>query len=79
MVNVIGGTLILTGVNTAFNGSVVINESSRWYSTSTVQIRPGDTIVVPLNAEHLPLLPLWQAVTQIIYNVAIAAAAVHSF
>jgi protein involved in polysaccharide export with SLBB domain len=61
------------------NGSVVINESSRWYSTSTVQIRPGDTIVVPLNAEHLPLLPLWQAVTQIIYNVAIAAAAVHSF
>ena len=61
------------------NGSVVINESSRWYSSSTVQIRPGDTIVVPLNAEHLPLLPLWQAVTQIIYNVAIAAAAVHSF
>jgi hypothetical protein len=44
-----------------------------------VQIRPGDTIVVPLNAEHLPLLPLWQAVTQIIYNVAIAAAAIHSF
>ena len=42
-------------------------------------IRPGDTVVVPLNAEHLPPLPLWLAVTQIIYNVAIAAAAVHSF
>jgi polysaccharide biosynthesis/export protein len=61
------------------NGSVVTNEGSRWYSSASVQIRPGDTIVVPLNAEHIPLLPLWEAVTQIIYNVAIAAAAVHSF
>jgi polysaccharide biosynthesis/export protein len=61
------------------NGSVVINEGNRWYHSRSVQIRPGDTIVVPLDAEHLPLLPLWQAVTQIIYNVAIAAAAVHSF
>jgi polysaccharide export outer membrane protein len=61
------------------NGSVVVSEGSRWYHSGTVQIRPGDTIVVPLNAEHLPLLPLWQAVTQIIYNVAIAAAAIHSF
>jgi hypothetical protein len=61
------------------NGSVVISDGGRWYSSSSVQIRPGDTIVVPLNAEHMPLLPLWQAVTQIIYNVAIAAAAVHSF
>jgi len=61
------------------NGSVVVNESGRWYHSGSVQIRPGDTIVVPLNAEHLPLLPLWQAVTQIIYNVAIAAAAIHSF
>jgi hypothetical protein len=58
---------------------VVINQSSRWFSSGTVKIKPGDTIVVPLDAEHLPLLPLWQAVTQIIYNVAIAAAAVHSF
>jgi len=61
------------------NGSVVVNQGSRWFSSGTVKIKPGDTIVVPLDAEHLPLLPLWQAVTQIIYNVAIAAAAVHSF
>jgi hypothetical protein len=44
-----------------------------------VRIDPGDTVVVPLNAEHMPALPLWRAGTQIIYNVAIAAAAVHSF
>jgi protein involved in polysaccharide export with SLBB domain len=61
------------------NGSVVINDGNRWYHSGSVRIKPGDTIVVPLDAEHLPPLPLWQAVTQIIYNVAIAAAAVHSF
>jgi len=61
------------------NGSVVINGGNRWYHSGSVEIQPGDTIVVPLDAEHLPPLPLWQAVTQIIYNVAIAAAAVHSF
>jgi polysaccharide biosynthesis/export protein len=61
------------------DGSVVANEGGRWFRGDAVPIKAGDTIVVPLNAEHLPALPLWQAVTQIIYNVAIAAAAVHSF
>jgi protein involved in polysaccharide export with SLBB domain len=61
------------------NGSVVTSEGNRWYHSGHVAIKPGDTIVVPLDAEHLPLLPLWQAITTIIYNVAIAAAAVHSF
>jgi hypothetical protein len=61
------------------NGSVVVNGGNRWHHSGSVKIKPGDTIVVPVDAEHLPPLPLWQAVTQIIYNVAIAAAAVHSF
>ena len=61
------------------NGSVVANEGSRWFERSDTAVRPGDTVVVPLNAEHLPPLPFWQAVTSILYNVAIAAAAVHSF
>jgi len=61
------------------NGSVVPNEGSRWFRTSNATIEPGDTIVVPLNAEHIPPLPLWQAVTQILYNVAIAVLAIHSF
>lgn len=60
------------------NGSVVSKAGNRWFQSST-GIQPGDTIVVPLDTERLPTLPLWQAVTQIIYNVAIAAAAVHSF
>lgn len=60
------------------NGSVVANNGNRWFR-SGVEMKPGDTVVVPLDTERLPSLPFWQAVTQIIYNVAIAAAAVHSF
>jgi polysaccharide export outer membrane protein len=61
------------------DGSVIANEGSRWFTRSSTDIRPGDTVVVPLNAEHIPTLPLWLAVTQILYNIAIAAAAIHSF
>ncbi len=61
------------------NGSVIANTSHRWFSGGGTRMKPGDTIVVPLDTERMPALPLWQAVTQIIYNVAIAAAAVNSF
>ncbi len=61
------------------DGSVVAgNHSSFWFSHGGTQIRPGDTIVVPINAEKMLPLPFWQAVTGILYNVAIAAAAVHA-
>lgn len=63
------------------NGSVVAAEGHRWFqmSGSEQKVRPGDTIVVPLDTERLPPLPFWTAVTTIIYNVAIAVAAVRSF
>ncbi len=61
------------------NGSVVASSGSRWFGGSTVKIQPGDTIVVPLDTERIPALPFWTAVTTILYNVAIAVAAVHSF
>lgn len=63
------------------NGSVVAATSGhRWFQTSDSgqKIKPGDTIVVPLDTERLPSLPFWTAVTTILYNVAIAVAAVHS-
>jgi polysaccharide biosynthesis/export protein len=61
------------------DGSVVANEGSRWFSRgSNIEIKPGDTIVVPINAEQMLPLPFWQAITGILYNVAIAVAAVHS-
>src|ERR1700721_1478200 len=54
------------------NGDVVSGARSGWFRRSqSVEIRPGDTIVVPLDTERVPLLPLWQAITSIIYNLAI--------
>ncbi len=61
------------------NGSVVTHTGGNWwFSHSGTGIKPGDTIVVPINAEKMLPLPFWQAVTGILYNVAIAAAAVHA-
>jgi protein involved in polysaccharide export with SLBB domain len=60
------------------NGSVVAAQGHRWFSVTASDIKPGDTIVVPLDTEKLPSLPFWQAVTGILYNVAIAVAAIHS-
>lgn len=61
------------------DGSVVANTGNHWFErSSNIKIRPGDTIVVPLDTEHIPALPFWQAVTTILYNVAIAVAAVHA-
>lgn len=61
------------------DGSVIANSGRRWFSGSGVEIRPGDTIVVPLDTERMRPLPFWTAVTTIITNLAISAAAVNSF
>ncbi len=60
------------------DGSVATN-NARWFSGGNVQLKPGDTVVAPLDAARMRPLPLWTSVTQIIYNLAIAAAAVSSF
>lgn len=59
------------------NGSVLSNERRGWFRRGTVaDIQPGDTIVVPLDAERIRPLPLWTAVTTIIYNLAVSMAAI---
>ena len=61
------------------DGSVISNERGKWFSRGgQTAVKPGDTIVVPMDTERLPTLPLWQAVTSILYNIAIAVAAVNS-
>ncbi len=60
------------------NGSVESGSGSRWFRGSS-EIQPGDTIVVPLDAERMRPLPLWTAVTTIIFNLAVAVAAIGSF
>jgi protein involved in polysaccharide export with SLBB domain len=61
------------------NGDVVSGQRSGWFRRSqSAEILPGDTIVVPLDTERVRALPVWQAVTTIIYNLAVALLAVHS-
>ncbi len=60
------------------NGEVVAESGGRWFwRGSGEDMRPGDSIVVPLDVDQP--LARWSAITQIIYNLAIAAAAVKSF
>ena len=61
------------------NGSVVAQSGGAWFRQSSADIQPGDTVVVPLDAGKMRALPLWAAVTTIIYNLAVAVAAVNSF
>lgn len=60
------------------DGSVETRSGNRWFATG-VDIKPGDTIVVPLDTERMRPLPLWTAVTQIIYHLAVSLAAVDRF
>ena len=59
------------------NGSVVGTNGSHWFGRGTnVEIRPGDAIVAPLDVDRVPALALWQSSTSILYNLAIAVAAI---
>ncbi len=62
------------------NGEVSIGNRSRFFTRSRgVGIEPGDTIVVPLHVDRVRPITLWTSATQVVYNLAIAAAAVNSF
>jgi polysaccharide biosynthesis/export protein len=62
------------------NGDVVSGDRTGWFRRSEyVDIRPGDTIVVPLNTTKVPLLPMLSAITTIIYNLAIGYILVHEY
>jgi len=62
------------------NGAVIAGNRSRWFARgAAVEIRPGDTIVVPLDTDRVRPLTFWTNVTQILYQGAIAVAAIRSF
>jgi polysaccharide export outer membrane protein len=56
------------------NGAVISDESTGWFGDSD-EVRPGDTIVVPLDAERMKPLTFWTSIVQIVYQLGIAAAA----
>lgn len=59
------------------NGRIKMMDSGNWFADDEAsRLRPGDTIVVPLDAEYMNNLELWSNVTSIIYNSAVALAAI---
>ncbi len=60
------------------SGSIKMIEESNWFAgASDTSLKPGDTIVVPLDSEYMNDLTLWSTATQIIYNAAVAVAAIN--
>lgn len=62
------------------NGAIEPHRQRRgWFSTTgSADLRPGDTVVVPLDTTYMENLQLWSQVTSIIYNSAVALAAINS-
>ncbi len=61
------------------NGSVVVPDNDFWFrSKDGPLLSPGDTIVVPRDVTNYENITLWQGVTQIIYQTAVALAAIGS-
>ena len=61
------------------NGTVMSAKTS-WlkFSNPQQQLAPGDTIVVPVNNRYKDSLSMWQDITQIMYQSAVALAAMAS-
>ena len=61
------------------NGAVMSAKTS-WlkFSNPQQQLAPGDTIVVPVNNRYKDSLSMWQDITQIMYQSAVALAAMAS-
>ena len=58
------------------DGSVTIPSTSFWFSSEETVLEPGDTIVVPRDVTNYERLGLWQTITQIAYQSAIALIAI---
>jgi len=57
------------------NGAVMAGTSSAWFGRGPESIKPGDTIVVPMDVERLRPLTLWTSISQIVYQFGLAIAA----
>ncbi|MGJ8693718.1 MAG: SLBB domain-containing protein, partial [Thalassotalea sp.] len=61
----------------AANGSIKLLNNSSWFSSAEASIKPGDTIVVPLNSDYTSNIDLWATATQLLYSSAVAVAAIN--
>ncbi|USD38660.1 SLBB domain-containing protein [Ferrimonas sp. SCSIO 43195] len=58
------------------DGSVMLPENSYWFGGKQ-SLKPGDTVIVPLDTNYKDNLTLWSQVTNIIYNSAVALSALN--
>lgn len=54
------------------NGSVMMPNRSYWFSRQREELKPGDTIVVPIDTDYLDNLSAWTSATQILYQMGVA-------
>jgi polysaccharide export outer membrane protein len=61
----------------AANGSIKLMDNNSWFASNKGDnMKPGDTVVVPLDSEYMNNLTLWTSATTIMYNTAVAIAAI---
>ncbi|MDP5029780.1 hypothetical protein, partial [Paraglaciecola sp.] len=61
------------------DGSVMVPGTNSWFTAANDELKPGDTIIMPLDTEYKDSLSTWAQVTQIFYQTAVAIAALNSF
>ena len=79
-----GGTTDNAAENNIFvvkaDGSVFSNNTNRWFESKRIsEVEAGDVIVVPIDVKQSRFLEQMSYTSQIIYQMAVAAAAVNSF
>ncbi len=60
------------------NGRVIEPSHSKWFKAKSGSIEPGDTIVIPIDTDRVDGLEVWAKSTQILYQIALGAAAISS-
>ncbi|MDC0003189.1 SLBB domain-containing protein [Porticoccaceae bacterium] len=61
------------------DGSVKLPHRTGWLSRRAMSVEPGDTIIVPLDVERRRVLTVWTEASQVVYQLALGAAAINSF
>lgn len=60
------------------NGRVYTPSNSAWFRSSSRNLEPGDTIIVPIDTDRVDSLTMWSSVTTIMYQAALGVAAIGS-
>ncbi|ASI91397.1 SLBB domain-containing protein [Vibrio mediterranei] len=59
------------------DGSVYKPNSGYWFGNRNEELKPGDTIVVPIDTDYRDALSTWTAATQILYQIGVAVNAIN--